>query len=380
MADSGRIILLVDDERNILLALKRELHQWAREKNLEVLVATSGREGLQLLEKHGSAVEIIISDLRMPEMKGSDFLAEAKSKYPDIITIMLTGYSETEEIIKAVKTGLFSYMLKPWDSEALLAELDKAWEFNENRRKNAENAVRMNEELRLAGELQKTILRPNLPSIQGVEFRVTYRPSPGLFCGGDYYDVISVGADRYFLLAGTVDDHGVRAAMITAILKAIIYPEYMRNIIGKDISPADFLSWLNKRMQFEFRAMESVPISFFAGLLDVRAKTLVYANANHVHPCLVTDSGVSELPVSGSPIGTARSVMYPEKRQQLNPGDTILLYTRGITNGADISLPKLLANISTGDEYHKRMLAAALSASDAKDFTDNVTIVTARLQ
>lgn len=380
MADSGRIILLVDDERNILLALKRELHQWAREKNLEVLVATSGREGLQLLEKHGSAVEIIISDLRMPEMKGSDFLAEAKSKYPDILTIMLTGYSETEEIIKAVKTGLFSYMLKPWDSEALLAELDKAWEFNETKRKNEENTVRMNEELRLAGELQKTILRPNLPSIQGVEFRVTYRPSPGLFCGGDYYDVISVGADRYFLLAGTVDDHGVRAAMITAILKAIIYPEYMRNIICKDISPADFLSWLNKRMQFEFRATESVPISFFAGLLDVRAKTLVYANANHVHPCLVTDSGVSELPVSGSPIGTARSVMYPEKRQQLNPGDTILLYTRGITNGADISLPKLLGNISTGDEYHKRMLAAALSASDAKDFTDNVTIVTARLQ
>lgn len=380
MADSGRIILLVDDERNILLALKRELHQWAREKNLEVLVATSGREGLQLLEKHGSAVEIIISDLRMPEMKGSDFLAEAKSKYPDILTIMLTGYSETEEIIKAVKTGLFSYMLKPWDSEALLAELNKAWEFNETKRKNEENAVRMNEELRLAGELQKTILRPNLPAIQGVEFRVTYRPSPGLFCGGDYYDVISVGADRYFLLVGTVEDHGVRAAMITAILKAIIYPEYMRNIIGKDISPADFLSWLNKRMQFEFRATEPVPISFFAGLLDIRTKTLIYANANHVHPCLITDAGVTELPVSGSPLGTARSVMYPEKRQSMNSGDTVLLYSRGITNDADVSLPRILAKVAPGEEYHKRLLAAALSESGTKDFTDNVTIVTARVQ
>ncbi len=380
MADSVRIILLVDDERNILLALKRELHQWARDKGLEILVALSGKEGLQILEKHGSAVEIIISDLRMPEMKGSDFLAEAKNRQPDILTVLLTGYSETEEIIKAVKTGLFSYMLKPWDSEAMLAELDKAWEFIESRRKNAENAVRMNEELRLAGELQKTILRPNLPSIQGVEFRVTYRPSPGLFCGGDYYDVISVGADRYFLLAGTVEDHGVRAAMITAILKAIIYPEYMRNIIGKDISPADFLSWLNKRMQFEFRATESVPISFFAGILDIRTKTLIYANANHTHPCLVTDSGISELPVSGSPIGTVRSVMYPEKRQSLNPGDMILLYTRGLKNGSDVSLPKLLASIPAGEEYHKRLLAAALSANGTKDFTDNVTIVTARIQ
>ena len=101
MAETTRTILLVDDERNILLALKRELHEWARERGLDVLVATSGKEGLQIVEKHGGAIEIIISDLRMPEMKGSDFLAEVKERYPDILTMMLTGYSETEEIIKA---------------------------------------------------------------------------------------------------------------------------------------------------------------------------------------------------------------------------------------------------------------------------------------
>lgn len=380
MADSPGSILLVDDEQNILIALKRELHQWAREKKLEVLLATSGKEGLRIVEEYGDTVGIIISDLRMPEMKGSDFLAEVKQKHPDILTIMLTGYSETEEIIKAVKTGLFSYMLKPWDSDALLAEVNKAWEFNETKRKNKKNAIRMNEELRLAGELQKTILRPNLPYIQGVEFRVTYRPNPRLFCGGDYYDVISVGADRYLLLIGTVKVHGVRAAMITAILKAVIYPEYMRNSIGKDLSPADFLSWLNTRMQFEFRATKSIPISFFAGLLDIRKKMFVYANANNIHPCIITKAGISELPVAGSPIGTARSIMYTDKIQQLNPGDTILLCTQGITNGADLSLPKLISGHPSAEGYHKQLLSAALVASDAKDFTDNVTIVTAKIQ
>lgn len=380
MVETTRTILLVDDERNILLALKRELHEWARERGLDVLVATSGKEGLQIVEKHGGAIEIIISDLRMPEMKGSDFLAEVKERYPDILTMMLTGYSETEEIIKAVKTGLFSYMLKPWDSEALLAEVNKAWEFNENKRKNERNAILMNEELRLAGELQKTILRPNLPSIQGVEFRVTYRPSPGLFCGGDYYDVISIGADRYFLLIGTVQNTGVRAAMITAILKAIIYPEYMRGLIGKDISPADFLAWLNKRMQFEFRATDPVVISLFAGVLDVRTKTLKYANANHAHPFLVTGTAIRELPVAGSPIGSARSVMYPEKSIDMNQGDTLLLYTGGITNGINGPVTGILAKVPAGEQYHKRLLSAALSASGEKEFTENVTIVTATIQ
>lgn len=380
MAETTRTILLVDDERNILLALKRELHEWARERGLDVLVATSGKEGLRIVEKHGGAIEIIISDLRMPEMKGSDFLVEVKERYPNILTMMLTGYSETEEIIKAVKTGLFSYMLKPWDSEALLAEVNKAWEFNENKRKNERNAILMNEELRLAGELQKTILRPNLPSIQGVEFRVTYRPSPGLFCGGDYYDVISIGADRYFLLIGTVQNTGVRAAMITAILKAIIYPEYMRGLIGKDISPADFLAWLNKRMQFEFRATDPVVISLFAGVLDVRTKTLKYANANHAHPFLVTGTAIRELPVAGSPIGSARSVMYPEKSIDMNQGDTLLLYTGGITNGINGPVTGILAKVPTGEQYHKRLLSAALSASGEKEFTENVTIVTATIQ
>ena len=238
----------------------------------------------------------------------------------------------------------------------------------------------MNEELRLAGELQKTILRPNLPSIQGVEFRVTYRPSPGLFCGGDYYDVISIGADRYFLLIGTVQNTGVRAAMITAILKAIIYPEYMRGLIGKDISPADFLAWLNKRMQFEFRATDPVVISLFAGVLDVRTKTLKYANANHAHPFLVTGTAIRELPVAGSPIGSARSVMYPEKSIDMNQGDTLLLYTGGITNGINGPVTGILAKVPPGEQYHKRLLSAALSASGEKEFTENVTIVTATIQ
>src|SRR5512133_18663 len=195
-------ILLVDDEPNILNALKRELHDWSRAANLTILTAPSAREGLKLLEAKPGEFTLIVSDLKMPEMKGSDFLIEVKNRWPDIMTILLTGFSETQEVMKVVKAGIFSYILKPWDSEYLKAELEKALEARRMRIENAAYAKTMEEELRWAGEMQRVILKPAPLRAEGIEFRTSYRPVQGLYCGGDYYDVISVGVDRYLMLLG----------------------------------------------------------------------------------------------------------------------------------------------------------------------------------
>ena len=173
-------ILLVDDEQNILFALKRELHQWARDRNLEIFTALSAKEGLAFLDERAPVIDMIVSDLRMPEIKGSDFLLTVRKLYPRIITLLLTGYSETEEIVKAVGAGIFSYMLKPWDSTYLIGELTKAWDYGETRKQNEFYAKRLEDELKWAGELQKAILKPNLPANEKVEFRASYRAVPGL--------------------------------------------------------------------------------------------------------------------------------------------------------------------------------------------------------
>ena len=220
MATTSRYIILVDDEQNILKALRRELRDWAKSHDLEILIANSGRKGLELLAERGKDVVVVVSDLKMPEMKGSEFLQTARKLYPEIVTILLTGFSETEEIIKAVSAGIFSYMLKPWDSIYLVSEMQKAFEYGEIRRQNAIYLKTMEDELKWAGEMQKAILKPSLPRCEGVEFRASYRPVPALYCGGDYYDVICLSTDRYLLLVGDVAGHGVRAALVTSILKA----------------------------------------------------------------------------------------------------------------------------------------------------------------
>jgi len=385
MATSGRCVILVDDEQNILNSLKRELRDWATERGLEVLTAISGRKGLELLAERGTNVVVVVSDLKMPEMKGSDFLLAVRKEYPGIVTILLTGYSETEEIIKAVSAGIFSYMLKPWDSEYLISEMQKAYEYGEIRRQNASYLKTMEDELKWAGEMQKAILKPTLPRCEGVEFRASYRPVPALYCGGDYYDVICLSPDRYLLLVGDVAGHGVRAAIVTGILKAVIYPEYVRNVTSKDFSPGTFLSWLNDRMNFELRSASGLIVTFFAGFLDMKAKTLRYANAGHTHPIMMREGKAMELPVSGSGLGFASSVSYIEQVVVVRPDDVITLYTDGLLEMgcADgcvpIKVSALFERVPYSPDYHRRLLEAALAESGRADFDDDVTLVTARV-
>ena len=385
MAKSKRWILLVDDEQNILSALRRELAEWADERGLGIILAASAKIGLDILAEKGGDTVIVVSDLKMPEMKGSDFLLKVKEGHPDIVTMLLTGFSETEEVVKAVRAGIFSFMLKPWDSEYLLGELQKAFDFGEFRRQNAHYLKVMEDELKWAGEMQRAILKPSLSQSEGVELRASYRPVSSLYCGGDYYDVISLSADRYLVLIGDVAGHGVRAAFVTGILKAIIYPEYIRQAIGKDFSPGAFLSWLNERMSFELRSASGLIITFFAGLLDVAARTFRYANAGQTHPCIMRDGKAIELSVSGSGLGFAASISFDDQVVEVKPNDVLVLYTDGLTEidcaegCAPIKADLLFESVEYSPHYHNSILEAALSGSGSPDFTDDVTIVTAKI-
>ena len=384
---AASIILFVDDEVNILNSLKRELHDWAREASLKLETAPSAREGLKKVEAAPEDIAVIVSDLRMPEMKGSDFLLEVKRRWPDIVTILLTGFSETQEVMKAVQAGISSYILKPWESDYLVAELDKAVAARRMRLENAMYAKTLEEELRWAGEMQRAILKPAPLKVEGIEFRTSYRPVKGLYCGGDYYDVIALGGSRFLMLLGDVAGHGVKAAFVTGILKAIIFPEYVRNQLGKKFSPAGFLSWLNDRMNFELRQTSDLLVTFFAGVIDRATMTFTYANAGQGHPFIVSKGVPRELPVSGSALGFAQSSMYSEQSELLLGGDVIVTYTDGLVEAGSregeagmLPLGEILAAEGYGADYHKRLLEQALKRSGAGDFEDDVTILTARLE
>ena len=109
-------VLCVDDEPNILSALKRSL----RAENWRVLTAGGGAEALEILAR--DHVDLIISDMRMPGMDGAQLLEQVSQRWPGSIRILLTGHADMSATIAAINRGrIFRYLNKPWDSEDLCA-------------------------------------------------------------------------------------------------------------------------------------------------------------------------------------------------------------------------------------------------------------------
>ena len=120
-ANSKPKILVVDDEPDNIDLLYRTFY-----RDYKVLKASSGPAALDLLAKEGD-VSVIISDQRMPMMSGTEFLSLTASQYPDIIRIILTGYTDVEDLVEAINAGkVFKYVTKPWEAEELKGVVHQA--------------------------------------------------------------------------------------------------------------------------------------------------------------------------------------------------------------------------------------------------------------
>jgi DNA-binding NtrC family response regulator len=109
-------IVIVDDEEMVLTSLSSFLRL---ETNYTVKIFTSAKEALNFIEKE--SIDLVVSDYLMPEMDGISFLAEVKKLRPEVPRIILTGYADKENAIKAINNvGLFQYIEKPWDNDDIL--------------------------------------------------------------------------------------------------------------------------------------------------------------------------------------------------------------------------------------------------------------------
>jgi len=138
--------LFVDDEANILSALKRLF----RPLGYRVFTAESGAQGLAVLERE--AVDLVISDMRMPEMNGAQFLEQVRLKWPEVVRILLTGYADIGSTIAAINRGeIYRYIAKPWEDNDVILVVRHALErkrLEQEKRRLEELTHRQNEELR----------------------------------------------------------------------------------------------------------------------------------------------------------------------------------------------------------------------------------------
>ncbi len=116
-------VLFVDDEVNILKALQRLL----RQEDMTVLSASGAREAFELLEQHPA--QVVVTDQRMPDMCGVDLLSSVRERWPDVVRMMLTGYTEMGVAVEAINRGeIYRLITKPWNDDELRATLRQAFD------------------------------------------------------------------------------------------------------------------------------------------------------------------------------------------------------------------------------------------------------------
>ncbi|MBA5636029.1 response regulator [Duganella sp. LX20W] len=146
MQTASATLLFVDDEPNILSSLRRLF----RPRGYRVLTAESGAEGLEVLAQE--PVDLVISDMRMPEMDGARFLAQVRQRWPGVLRLLLTGYSDIQSIQDAINCGeIYRYITKPWDDNDIVLVVRHALERRELELEKArleQLTQRQNEELK----------------------------------------------------------------------------------------------------------------------------------------------------------------------------------------------------------------------------------------
>src|SRR5690349_9447333 len=129
------VLLAVDDDPEVLRAIERDLREHYR-ADFRVIRAGSAKEALDVvreLKQRGTPIALFLVDQRMPDMTGTEFLAEARTLEPDACKVLLTAYADTEAAIAAINTvGVNHYLMKPWDPPEqrlypVLDDLLSAW-------------------------------------------------------------------------------------------------------------------------------------------------------------------------------------------------------------------------------------------------------------
>jgi putative nucleotidyltransferase with HDIG domain len=119
--EASATLLFVDDEANILSSLKRLFRPFG----YRIFTAEGGAQALEIMERE--AVDLVISDMRMPEMNGAQFLEKVNEKWPETVRILLTGHSEISSTIDAINRGhIFRYISKPWEDNDIVLSIKQA--------------------------------------------------------------------------------------------------------------------------------------------------------------------------------------------------------------------------------------------------------------
>ncbi|MBD3290990.1 response regulator, partial [candidate division KSB1 bacterium] len=231
-------ILVVDDDKNILLFLREILARMGH----ELTTADNGAKALEILEEKG--FDLIVSDLQMPWVDGISVLKASKKKDPDTEVLILTGYGSIKSAVRAMKAGAFEYLSKPVDVDELRIKVNQALEHRDMKieiERQKQELTEFNEmiarDLKLAEQVQDSLV-PQPFENHRIGVGVKYMPMIGV--GGDYADIYFDGLRTVYLTIVDVTGHGITAALLVNRVC-----NEVRKLIRDQLEPNQIITNLN---------------------------------------------------------------------------------------------------------------------------------------
>ncbi len=353
-------ILVVDDEPDLELLLRQKFRRKVRRREIELVFASNGVEALDKLNEQDD-IDMVLSDINMPEMDGLTLLSQINSLDLDLRAVIVTAYGDMENIRTAMNRGAFDFLTKPINFDDLETTIDKTIRHLQVMRealRSRDELVALRQELGVAAQMQDSILPKVFP--EHPQYGLYAWMTPAKEVGGDFYDFFPVDDDGFAVVVADVSGKGVPAALFMMVSRTLV----KGSALGER-EPVKCITEVNQLLYEQNK--ESMFVTMFYAVLDPASGLLQYVNGGHNLPCLVKPSGeVTWLPGdSGIVLGVIDEFPYQQHSMQLEEGDIVFFYTDGVTEAMDE------AGNQFGDDTLLEVLRKAAGA-DPEDMTRQV--------
>lgn len=323
-------ILVVDDEPDVQPLFMQRMRRDIRAGRYELVFAQNGVEALEMLNQD-SGIDMVITDINMPKMDGLTLLEQIPRVDPNIRSIIISAYGDMKNIREAMNRGAFDFVTKPLDFEDLQVTIERTLRHLLEWREalsSRDQLVALQNELNIASQMQQSILPAQFP--RGPDFQVYASMTPARNVGGDFYDIVHLEDNRIGVAIADVSDKGVPAALYMMSSRTLLKGA----AIGCE-SPSQVLDEVNSLLQDD--SDTGMFVTLFYGIYDPATNEFTYANGGHNPPLIVHADGSSTVlaMTGGVALGVVPSIQYEQTTVALSPGDTILLYTDGITDATN---------------------------------------------
>jgi phosphoserine phosphatase RsbU/P len=341
-------ILIAEDQEHVREALAMLL----RSRGYAVLLSSSPQEALNSANQQTIDLALVDMNYRRDStsgVEGLNLIESLRQLDNTLPVVALTAWGNVDLAVNAMKSGASDFVEKPWRNDSLLEKVESLT----RRGREVRSMRRVAEyEKQDAQQVQMRIV-PRRHIIAG-DVELFGESVPAGTVGGDYFGAWQAGPELLHFCVADVSGKGTPGALIAAMLHASV-----SSLAASDGGAERIVDEVESILREQLGGEHYVTL--FYGVLDVASRTLEYVNAGHNPPIVLRANGAVELLGPTRPVlGLVKHQAARAERVSLRPGDSLALYTDGVTEAADDS----------GTEFGTERLLATLRPEDLTNLQD----------